>query len=1195
MGPSREPGRNWEQFKDVIYHLYITKEFYLNQVREEMETKHNLKATISMYRTQVEKWGFRKYLKDGARGKGNLGLLAQQYVAARRNGNLYFQGSLSKPVSPRTLRRRGVLPALLESHPEVYTDIPPTPSQFFSLVEINFELTSAERTLFTPSQLLNFSCLRPISQPFENISSANGDKMQITSRYKHAQSARFCVRLQRNIPSGYRVQSKTSRLVPDTFTLSSLDPSTRLFLETAFRLAIMGHDFPVIDFLHARGIGVHQVWRMNHCIPISLTAFEYACACGYLDLAVHLLEIGYPVQTHIPINSLVLAIAGWTQRTTGIETEGRDADWLVLFLLQLLDRGAEIDAPGLASTSLNASAQPRIYWHTPLTAASASCNTTLVRSLLERGANVDKVTPSGLTALAACLLAFPAQRSSDLGYDNSQCESSVIRTVTALLEAGADPNATIPCLYIKDRIGLRETNLLHLVAPCKKLTEVLRWYGARPLAYPADFFRAKSGVVLDRYFDLMIEGDVPVSDELLCFTVEKYEEGDSRWLQRIINTRALALPDKVKLLSRAIKFSDDGDVVEQLILQHLTIHEPQARSTYVRHETEVAELFQAACPRLSLQGLERINGGVLQAYGSGERVDIEIPGIRRGHLTHVALDTLPKMTGEVIHGSVVRGNFAMAEYLSSSLGLNINIITADCDTALNAAIRMGNAELVKSFLDSGAEQVMRAGGSCSCGADLYANALVAAAETGNSEFVKVFVSSRMHVLTIDLNERPGRLAHSELLREHQDHFCGCVSPLTAAILGGHYALVEFLMNLGASPNGKPVTILGQHTLHPVSPLAAAIISNRLDIAQWLLNKGASPVDSKAIAVIKMNLMLEFVQLLATHLRHGRSDPKSRAGALLLDTALRNFPRANGDLVPQARMVLQSLLTSNIAPINGNHKFNGNPPSPIYRALCQGLWALLPLFVDSGADCNSLLWYQDTQQSHRGLKATSVLRMAVEQNCDLHWVEFLLGVGAKDIQIPGIDNQLSVVELSEKKGNLRLKKLLLTRSLGLDFCPKPHRTALQQAVIDRDLHTVDLLFRYGIKENIHKWTLEEPQTPLELAVISDNLQIVEYLLQNGADANEREFYSEDNTSFTALQLAAKVGYVDIARILLRYHANADIKRVPAWDRPMDAAGEVFLSPLELAELYRRKEVKELLIEWQTRVGSIWSNMGFWFGN
>ncbi|MEZ0262462.1 MAG: ankyrin repeat domain-containing protein [Alphaproteobacteria bacterium] len=85
-------------------------------------------------------------------------------------------------------------------------------------------------------------------------------------------------------------------------------------------------------------------------------------------------------------------------------------------------------------------------------------------------------------------------------------------------------------------------------------------------------------------------------------------------------------------------------------------------------------------------------------------------------------------------------------------------------------------------------------------------------------------------------------------------------------------------------------------------------------------------------------------------------------------------------------------------------------------------------------------------------------------------------------------------------------------------------------------------------------------PIELAVKRNDEQIVETLLQRGADPNQQIWHGE-----TVVHLAAKEGYGEIIRLLKAYGGD------------LDRRGQFLSSPLDKALQHQHREAFEVLVE------------------
>ncbi|KAL4822460.1 hypothetical protein H8958_005784 [Nasalis larvatus] len=123
-----------------------------------------------------------------------------------------------------------------------------------------------------------------------------------------------------------------------------------------------------------------------------------------------------------------------------------------------------------------------------------------------------------------------------------------------------------------------------------------------------------------------------------------------------------------------------------------------------------------------------------------------------------------------------------------------------------------------------------------------------------------------------------------------------------------------------------------------------------------------------------------------------------------------------------------------------------------------------------------------------------------------------------------------------------------------------------------------------------WTPPTPtaSAPLHQACIDENLEVVRFLVEQGATVNQA-----DNEGWTPLHVAASCGYLDIARYLLSHGANIAAVNSDG-DLPLDLAESDPMEGLLKAEIARRgvdveaaKRAEEELLLHDTRC---WLNGG-----
>lgn len=106
--------------------------------------------------------------------------------------------------------------------------------------------------------------------------------------------------------------------------------------------------------------------------------------------------------------------------------------------------------------------------------------------------------------------------------------------------------------------------------------------------------------------------------------------------------------------------------------------------------------------------------------------------------------------------------------------------------------------------------------------------------------------------------------------------------------------------------------------------------------------------------------------------------------------------------------------------------------------------------------------------------------------------------------------------------------LLKRRPRLDFRNRSGETAISIAAYLGKLDYVRRLAEAGAKIDFPGWP------PLAYAAFNNHPQVVEYLIEKGANINART-----ETGATALFLAARYGHTDVVKLLLKHHADPSI--------------------------------------------------------
>lgn len=99
---------------------------------------------------------------------------------------------------------------------------------------------------------------------------------------------------------------------------------------------------------------------------------------------------------------------------------------------------------------------------------------------------------------------------------------------------------------------------------------------------------------------------------------------------------------------------------------------------------------------------------------------------------------------------------------------------------------------------------------------------------------------------------------------------------------------------------------------------------------------------------------------------------------------------------------------------------------------------------------------------------------------------------------------------------------LFNDFGASLNPQQLRECLRNAIHTRNIECVQLLLDKGADPS----SVTDGQTPLELAVTWGNLDIINMLLEHGANMQH-----QSNDDLTLLHIAAEYGYVDVMKVLL----------------------------------------------------------------
>ncbi|EXU96965.1 ankyrin repeat protein [Metarhizium robertsii] len=140
---------------------------------------------------------------------------------------------------------------------------------------------------------------------------------------------------------------------------------------------------------------------------------------------------------------------------------------------------------------------------------------------------------------------------------------------------------------------------------------------------------------------------------------------------------------------------------------------------------------------------------------------------------------------------------------------------------------------------------------------------------------------------------------------------------------------------------------------------------------------------------------------------------------------------------------------------------------------------------------------------------------------------------------------------------------LLNDFGASLDPQQLRECLRNAIHTRNIECVQLLLDKGADPS----SVTDGRTPLELAVTRGNLDIINMLLEHGAN-----MHNPSDGGLTLLHIAAQYGYVDVLKVLLNR----------GFDPPVTTAG--VRTPLQLAICNERIAAACFLIQKTTNHGA-----------
>lgn len=252
----------------------------------------------------------------------------------------------------------------------------------------------------------------------------------------------------------------------------------------------------------------------------------------------------------------------------------------------------------------------------------------------------------------------------------------------------------------------------------------------------------------------------------------------------------------------------------------------------------------------------------------------------------------------------------------------------------------------------------------------------------------------------------------------------------------------------------------------------------------------------------------------------------------------------------------------------------NGESPLGCAARNGHYDCVKLLLDAGAE-------MDSYQPQEGGGFTPLCEAAVANRVDI--VKLFIERGA-DVNIGRDRTGYSALSVAAANARDEVIKILAQNGADLNrtgFTNKDKSLPLMRAIEKSHEATATLLIELGADVNASNW---DGKTALMKATYRNATGIIRALLEKGANVDAQAIRSRE----TALMFAAKRGHVEAATLLVKAHANVDLKddlgrtawncaRQDGHDRKLDAVLEPVSGKQEvLKRMQHEGDVDEIMM-------------------
>ncbi|OBT73196.1 hypothetical protein VF21_08718 [Pseudogymnoascus sp. 05NY08] len=979
---------------------------------------------------------------------------------------------------------------------------------------------------------------------------------------------------------------KTHSTTPVLEALSSLKgPTPEALLENLFRFAINDEDISTVKYLLQAGVNPngHKCQHPRMFIGDhdgDLTSLQFSLIRGNTELALELIKAGSAIDqpnTGWKSSAIVLAIIGYKEHdddTEAYEAEDtgyieypqiqEESDSLFNLVFSLINAGAAVNLsqPRLRQSEMGKRGLlglPRRRQafsinlnevHTPLSAASKYQKKDLVDLLIQNGADATLLTGQGTSALHECLYSrdeiadylmygslLPLQYQVPVSSRYKSLDA-ILDVARSLIKAGANVHEEFNCrtIYPLDhRYSGPESHIifdLGVLTGSIELVNMLISAGADMTDLSMKYaFRSKSLDYLE-ILDLLnaISLRLETGANMLGTSVEfTCRSGHLEVLAAL--TRLLGADDFVSTNAAMIAAPSEIDYLQPFLTERQNIRIKEAallNAIRYGNWSMVEYLFRDGT--FTCENVLHDSTKLTKA--------IEDCCRREGNIgtLHLILQnslecqlSLSPWFGDSLYFAILNRRGEVIDALLSA-GADVNAMTAKGQTPLFAASMTKNNEILDRLMEMGAILNPKAPRSTACFKihSISGDALVAAIQRGHYDVVKHLLERGADI------EACGGI-----------HLCHCIRPLTAAIMAGKLDLVQDLIQRGVQVN-SPLDYMSEIRM---TPLYAAILTGNTRIVDLIISEGANPYDRGAIMEFRRNSGLRSTLLEAMHSSKQPGNIECIRSALDLAIQL-------GDL-ELTEVILCGPLKDIKSGLNLSFALDNSMP------YSNRVFDIIRMLLSYGADPNTICNISSMNTICLGgiMNGRSALDMATRVSNSPMLVKILLEAGAKADTGILFGRRYSPVQSAVKNRNNEIAQMLLDHGSNPNSVSIPnsvstgdeheddYRTPLQIAVQNQDIEMIRILFQYKADANgyfINDETNSDkykksrlPRTPLQEASLEGRKDIIELLLEHGADVNSPPVTGD---GATALQYAAIQGLLGIAHLLLEH--DADVNAPPA---------------------------------------------------